>query len=133
MVLVGLAAGGNAGKASEPAGPITVFRGGPRDAGREVGGVGRAELGLEDGVWYEVVGLTHGVAPIRLARVELFVGRVGTGRPGNGFADEADAEPQDAVRDAVDRDDCAVDDFSFKTRDVLFGGAGVELDGAEVT
>lgn len=84
---------------------------------------------------------THEAPPaalIRLASVEeVLLCRVGAAedRPGNWFwlAEGADAEPQDAVLDAVERDDWAVEDFSFRTRDVLFGGAGVGVGVEEVT
>jgi hypothetical protein len=39
------------------------------------------------------------------------------------FADEAEAEPQEALREAEERDDCAVDDFNFNTLEVDFGAA----------
>lgn len=125
---MGLGAGGNAGKASEP-GPSTV-RGGPRDAGLEVGGVGRAELGFDEGVGYEVEALTQGVLPTRGAGFGPTLFTAGRGKPGKPLADDADAEPQDWVRDAEEREDCAVEDLSFRTRAVLFGGAGA-VDGVD--
>lgn len=128
---MGLGAGGSAGKASEP-GPRT-FRGGPRDAGREVGGVGRAEFGFEEGVGYAVEALIQGVPPRRGVGFGPALFTVGRGKPGKLLADDADAEPQDWVRDAEEREDCAVEDLSFRTRAVLFGGAGA-IDGMfEVT
>jgi hypothetical protein len=39
------------------------------------------------------------------------------------FVAEAEAEPQEALREAEERDDCAVDDFNFNTLEVDFGAA----------
>lgn len=122
-VVVGFAAGGNAGNSP------TLDRGGPRLTGRDDGGVGLADAGAEDGLDCAGVGFTHGVALTRPAPMRF--ADVVAGKPGNGFADEADAVPQDAFRDADDRDDCAVEDLSFKTREVLFCGAAGEAEGVD--
>jgi hypothetical protein len=111
---VGFAAGGSAGKASEEAGAARI---GPRDAGREVGGVGRAEL--EPDV---IFGVTHDAVPDAPPRPE----GAGLGKPGNPFAELVEAEPHDAFRDAEERELCAVEDLSLRTRDVDFDCVFVE-------
>jgi hypothetical protein len=55
----------------------------------------------------------------------------GFGRPGKPFAEEADADPHEALRDAEEREDCAVEDLSFRTREVLFGAVVAVLEGLE--
>jgi len=55
----------------------------------------------------------------------------GLGRPGKPLAEEAEAEPHDALRDADDREDCAVEDLSFRTREVLFGAVAEAFEGVE--
>jgi hypothetical protein len=108
---VGFAAGGSAGKASDPPeAPRT--RAGSRDAGREVGGAKRT---------MPAVGRIDDAPALT----------VGLGRPGKPFAEEAEAEPQDALRDADERDDCTVEDLSFRTREVLFGAVVAVLEGLE--
>jgi hypothetical protein len=135
IVLVGFAAGGSAGKASDPALPSTpvAVRGGPRDAGLDVG----AEH--PPGVEAEDVDVAHEMPPIAArgagpaARVEDALAVLGLGRPGKPFADEAEADPHDALRDAEERDDWAVEDLSLRTREVLFDGVGVADGVDEVT
>jgi len=117
-VLCGFAAGGRAGKASLP-------RTGPLLAGLELGGVGRAEPGAEFAA--DVAEATQGTV-LTLVLV-VFCGRPDAGgKPGKGLfivADAiegeatGDAEPHDRVCETVDRLDCAVLDFNFKTRLLL--------------
>jgi hypothetical protein len=125
MVLWGLAAGGSAGNASPVAPPLPATA---RDAGRDDGGVGRAEEGADSGA----DGATQGVVVTRGVGVRL---ELAGGRPGNAEAEEVVEEevalPQDPSRDTEDREDCAVEDLSLSTRDVLFGGAEVEVDGVD--
>jgi hypothetical protein len=126
-VVVGFAAGGSAGKASDPLLPRTAaVRGGPRDAGREVGAAPPG-VKLEEVVAHEIA-LAAGRGAGPEGRFEDAL--AGLGRPGKPFADEAEAEPQDALRDAEERDDWAVEDLSFKTREEFFAGAGA-VDGVE--
>lgn len=110
MVLAGFAAGGSAGNASGPEAPST--RAGPRDAGCEVGGLERTMP-----------------AVVRVDDAEALI--AGFGRPGKPFAVEAEAEPHEALRDADEREDCAVEDLSFRTREALFGAAVAVLEGVE--
>lgn len=85
IVLWGLAAGGRAGKASAP--DLTFL-----DAGREVGGVGRAEPGFEPDV--------EGAAAqdIVLTFVDLASGRVVGGKLGNALT-TLEVDGEDAVED----------------------------------
>lgn len=75
------------------------------------------------------MGFTHGVALTRPAPTRF--ADVGAGNPGNGLADEAEAVPHDALREADDRDDCAVEDLSFRTREVLLGCMGADAEGVD--
>jgi len=119
IVLWGLAAGGRDGKSPAVLLPLPLVI---VVLGREVGGGGVVVAG----VGYE--GPIHGAGPV----VPLPAGAreaVGGGRPGNGFAEDErpDAVPQDRVWDTGEREDCAVDDFNFKTFDFFapeFGAAG---------
>jgi hypothetical protein len=124
MVFVGLAAGGKAGNASDAG--TAADLGGPRDAGLEVG----TELpGVEEDevIAHEIPpAVGRGAGPA----VRFALAVVGLGRPGKPFADDAEAVPQDALRDAEERDDCAVEDLSFRTREEFFAGAGAD-DGVE--
>jgi hypothetical protein len=124
IVLWGLAAGGNAGKASlPPTAPLP--RPDTREAGREVGADGELEAGIdEDWIHGTVVTLpvpTLGDGPA-----------VGGGRSGNGLLEGAkpEAVPQDRVRETVDWEDWAVDDLSLRTR-VDFAADGFDEDEPE--
>ncbi len=100
IVLCGLAAGGRAGNSPTP-------RTGPLLAGREVGGVGLADPGFEDGAEEDAAQGTV------LTFVEVALGRVGGGgRVGKGLLDAADTEdiggdavPQLLVCETDERDD----------------------------
>ena len=82
----------------------------PLDAGRDVGGVGRADEGLELGV---DEGAAHGV----VVTLPVPAGRFG----GGGNPEDV---PQELVCETEEREDCAVEDFSFNTRlDFAFEGA----------
>jgi hypothetical protein len=117
IVLWGLAAGGKAGNASPP---IFLL------AGLEVGGVGLADPGFE--FWFEDDDC--GTQDALLAVVLLFLeedktwkASLGTGLglfESLGEEEEvAEALPHDLACETWLRDDCAVEDFSFRTR-VLF-------------
>ena len=61
---------------------------------------------------------------------------MGGGRPGNGLAEEATDEfvPHDLVCDTEEREDCAVDDLSLRTRvDFAVEGAGEDIGLVDVT
>lgn len=107
---MGFAAGGSAGKASDPEAART--RAGAWDTGREVGGIERTTP-----------------AVVRVDDALALIDELG--RPGKPFAEEAEAEPQDALRDADEREDCAVEDLSFRTREVLLGAVVAALEGVE--
>lgn len=115
MVLVGFGAAGNAGNASPPTPPFLPAAG-ALDAGRETGGV---EVGVDEEA------AVHGCVvtlpgPVRFGRTVAEDGRLGKAPPALlELPDEAD--PQVPVRETCEREDCAVEDLSFKTLDVLFG------------
>jgi hypothetical protein len=132
MVLCGFAAGGSAG--NSPPTPLP----GPLLAGLEVGGVGLADAGFEEGADEDAA---HDTV---LTFVDVALGRVGAGgRVGKGLFDVVEPEviggeavPQLLVCETDERLDCAVLDFNFNTRvDFVFVVAEVdEEDGlAEVT
>lgn len=106
--LMGLAAGGNAGKASPVAPPLVAL-----DAGLDVGGVGLVDTGFE--MEGELVALAHGVAVPRPALARLDA-PVGVGRPGKATLEAwlpFAAEALEGPAESNERRDFAVDDFSF--------------------
>jgi len=68
-------------------------------------------------------------AAVRIDDVGLVID--GFGKPGKLFAEEVKADPHEALRDAEEREDCAVEDLSFRTREVLFGAVVAVLEGFE--
>ena len=121
-----MAAGGRAGKSATP--PLAFPLPGTVELGRDEGADDGLEFGVDDGP-------THGTVVI--LPVYCVFEDDGAGRSGNGFADEEtpEAVPQDRVCETWERDDCAVDDFNFKTFDFLAPetGAGAAEDEEDVT
>jgi hypothetical protein len=118
IVLWGLAAGGRAGNASPP---IFLL------AGLEVGGVGLAEAGLEFCAEDDCGTQDTLLLPVA-ALLFLEEDRTGKASLGTGLElleslgeeeEVADALPHDRACETWLRDDCAVEDLSFRTR-VLF-------------
>lgn len=123
MVVVGFAAGGSAGKASDPGTPKTAAgRSGGRGAGREVE-TEPPGTGAEDGSHWVAPTLSRGAGPAVRWGFAL-----GTGSSGKPPADDDEADPQDA-----ERDDCTVEDLSFKTRELPFVGAEAGGGAEEMT
>lgn len=116
-VICGFCAAGRDGKASALILPLPPLRLAPGavEAGREVG----AEFGLEDGA--DDAECTHGmVVTLPVWVCEL----LDAGSSGNAnlleFVVAVDAVPQDRVCETEEREDCAVELLSFRTR-VDFG------------
>jgi len=98
IVLVGFAAGGRDGNISPlaPPAPPNTFRCGPRDAGRDEGGVARggfadADAELSHGVADELI---RGVGPARM-KFAVDADAAADGSPGKGFPAGALVEPHD--------------------------------------
>ncbi len=106
---------------------MTFARGRPRDAGRDVGGVTRGVVFvLLDADEEEET--QEGVPDAEDAVVEERLGKAGVERGLLWEAEEEDGAFQVVPREAEEREDCAVEDLSFRTREVLFAvlGAAVE-------
>lgn len=119
IVLVGFGAGGSDGKASAAPEPRVC---------READAVGRVDDGFteDEGPTQGVVVTREVGPPERLGKAEA-----AEDEETDGGAAGEETTPQDPVRETEEREDCAVEDLSFRTRDVLFGGAVCAVDGVD--
>jgi len=123
-VICGFCAAGRDGKASALGFPLPPLRTAPgaAEGGREVG----AELGFDDGADEDWVHGTVVTLPVWAREDD---GSSGKANLFEFVGAAADAEPQDRVCETEEREDWAVELFSFRTR-VDFGPE--EDDGVEV-